>query len=104
MERQFNAEIESLKLGAGATFHGEGILAVTKALLQSIPRLGVKKNRDYRLASIHGSVPDPYNLPAGCSFHPRCAQHISGTCEKEVPRVVEVESGHKVRCVLYYEH
>ena len=35
MERQFNAEIESLKLGAGETFHGEGILAVTKALLQS---------------------------------------------------------------------
>jgi indolepyruvate ferredoxin oxidoreductase alpha subunit len=35
MERQFNAEIDSLKLGAGETFHGEGILAVTKALLQS---------------------------------------------------------------------
>ncbi len=35
MERQFNAEIESLKLGGGETFHGEGILAVTKALLQS---------------------------------------------------------------------
>ena len=35
MERQFNAEIESLKLGEGETFRGEGILAVTKALLQS---------------------------------------------------------------------
>ena len=35
MERQFTKEIESLKLGDGATFHGEGILAVTKALLQS---------------------------------------------------------------------
>jgi indolepyruvate ferredoxin oxidoreductase alpha subunit len=35
MERSFAREIESLKLGAGATFHGEGILAVTKALLQS---------------------------------------------------------------------
>ena len=35
MERQFTREIESLKLGDGATFHGEGILAVTKALLQS---------------------------------------------------------------------
>src|SRR5574339_1206065 len=35
MERQFNKEIESLKLGDGTTFHGEGILAVTKALLQS---------------------------------------------------------------------
>ncbi|HUL93238.1 MAG TPA: indolepyruvate ferredoxin oxidoreductase subunit alpha [Burkholderiales bacterium] len=35
MERQFTQEIESLKLGDGETFRGEGILAVTKALLQS---------------------------------------------------------------------
>ncbi len=35
MERSFEQEIRSLRLGAGETFHGEGILAVTKALLQS---------------------------------------------------------------------
>src|SRR4029077_7660525 len=35
MEVQFTEEVERLRLGAGATFHGEGILAVTKALLQS---------------------------------------------------------------------
>jgi indolepyruvate ferredoxin oxidoreductase, alpha subunit len=35
MERSFAEEIKSLQLGDGATFHGEGILAVTKALLQS---------------------------------------------------------------------
>jgi len=35
MERSFKKEAELLKLGAGETFHGEGILAVTKALLQS---------------------------------------------------------------------
>jgi indolepyruvate ferredoxin oxidoreductase alpha subunit len=35
VERQFTKEIESLRLGSGETFHGEGILAVTKALLQS---------------------------------------------------------------------
>ena len=35
MERSFKDEVESLKLGDGDTFHGEGILAVTKALLQS---------------------------------------------------------------------
>jgi indolepyruvate ferredoxin oxidoreductase alpha subunit len=35
MEVSFSQEIESLKLGDGDTFHGEGILAVTKALLQS---------------------------------------------------------------------
>ncbi|WP_119156712.1 thiamine pyrophosphate-dependent enzyme [Caldimonas tepidiphila] len=35
MEVQFTQEIAQLQLGAGQTFHGEGILAITKALLQS---------------------------------------------------------------------
>jgi indolepyruvate ferredoxin oxidoreductase alpha subunit len=35
VERQFTKEIESLRLGDGEMFHGEGILAVTKARLQS---------------------------------------------------------------------
>ena len=35
LEVSFRKEIESLRLGAGETFHGEGILAITKALLQS---------------------------------------------------------------------
>ncbi len=34
-ERSFKEEVKKLKLGAGDTFSGEGILAVTKALLQS---------------------------------------------------------------------
>ena len=35
MERSFAKEVKQLRLGTGETFHGEGILAVTKALLQS---------------------------------------------------------------------
>jgi indolepyruvate ferredoxin oxidoreductase alpha subunit len=34
-ERSFEREVQDLKLGAGDIFHGEGILAITKALLQS---------------------------------------------------------------------
>jgi indolepyruvate ferredoxin oxidoreductase alpha subunit len=34
-ERSFKREVEKLRLGAGVEFRGEGILAVTKALLQS---------------------------------------------------------------------
>ena len=34
-ERSFAREVESLRLGAGETFEGEAILAVTKALLQA---------------------------------------------------------------------
>ncbi|MGI9024181.1 MAG: indolepyruvate ferredoxin oxidoreductase, partial [Burkholderiaceae bacterium] len=35
MERSFAREVELLKLGDGEVFHGEGILAITKALLQA---------------------------------------------------------------------
>jgi len=35
VEVSFSKEIESLALGVGETFHGEGILAITKGLLQS---------------------------------------------------------------------
>jgi len=35
MERSFKKDVDALRLGAGKTFRGEGILAVTKALLQS---------------------------------------------------------------------
>ena len=33
-ERSFVDEVQKLKMGAGETFHGEGILAITKALLE----------------------------------------------------------------------
>ena len=34
-ERSFKEQVKTLRLGAGETFHGENILAVTKALLES---------------------------------------------------------------------
>jgi oligopeptide/dipeptide ABC transporter ATP-binding protein len=72
----------------------------TRALLQSIPRLG-QKQHGKRLASIKGMVPDPYSIPKGCPFHPRCSEMKPGICDTVVPPYVEVEPGHKVRCVLY---
>src|SRR5262249_12668047 len=35
MERSFKKEVQGLKLGEGETLHGEGLLAVTKPLLQA---------------------------------------------------------------------
>ncbi len=71
----------------------------TRALLNSIPRLGHDKSE--RLESIKGVVPDPYNLPPGCPFHPRCASFMPGVCNvEEVPNFV-IEPGHTARCFLY---
>ncbi len=73
----------------------------TQALLQSIPRLGQKTRDRRRLASIRGMVPDPYAIPKGCSFHPRCSQVIAGVCQQQDPPLFKVEPGHEARCFLY---
>ena len=83
-----------------AIFH-KPLHPYTSALLRSIPRLGLKTREHQRLEAIRGTVPDPYALPKGCPFHPRCSQRIRGVCDQQEPPNVEVERGHKVRCVLY---
>lgn len=67
------------------------------ASMRSIPSL--KEDLD-RLAVIPGSVPDPFNLPAGCRFHPRCPYAIAGTCDVIDPPEVEASPEHLARCVL----
>jgi oligopeptide/dipeptide ABC transporter ATP-binding protein len=72
----------------------------TQALLRSIPR--ITETRRQWLEAIKGMVPDPYNMPPGCPFHPRC-NFAQEACKTDPPWV-EVEAGHWVRCVLYAEH
>jgi len=71
----------------------------TQALLRSIPRLGEKTKR--KLEPIKGIVPDPYAIPKGCSFWPRCLHFISGLCDQVQPEPVHVVPNHAVRCHLY---
>lgn len=69
----------------------------TAALLSSIPRLGQKKLLP-RLNAIKGTVPDPYSIPTGCPFHPRCPFNDKDRCVKEVPVLREIETNHFTRC------
>jgi len=71
----------------------------TQALLRSIPRVGRKSRQ--RLESISGNVPDPYNIPPGCPFHPRCTQAIRGLCDQQDAPLITVSDGHQARCHLY---
>jgi peptide/nickel transport system ATP-binding protein len=73
----------------------------TRALLKSIPHVG-KKTRE-RLAVIEGMVPDPFNLPIGCVFHPRCPSFMPGKCDKIVPTWKLLKDDHWVSCLLYEE-
>ena len=69
----------------------------TIGLLGSIP--GLDEDKD-RLAVIEGGIPNPFGLPRGCRFHPRCS-HAKEICTKEEPDLVEVEPGHLMSCWRY---
>ena len=74
----------------------------TQALLRSIPSIHAPVRT--KLPTLAGSIPHPYNRPAGCPFHPRCAQAIRGTCERAEPSLEPVAGGavgHRVSCFLY---
>jgi len=71
----------------------------TRALLDSIPKITSKRRQ--RLQPIRGIVPDPYAVPEGCPFWPRCVDFMPGTCDRELPTYLTVEPGHSVRCHLY---
>ena len=66
----------------------------TLGLLACIPRVGEKR---HRLQPINGTVPNPGNLPEGCSFLERCPQAFA-PCEGRMPPLQEVAPGHLVRC------
>jgi len=70
----------------------------TVGLMRSIPHLG-KRIKD-RLTPIPGSVPDPYSIPEGCAFYPRCPAPKTAACKEQVP-LTEIEPNHSVRCTLY---
>ncbi len=59
----------------------------TDALLRSMPRLDAPAHTP--LVSIAGQPPNPRNLPAGCAFHPRCAQ-ASEKCRVSTPPLREL--------------
>jgi peptide/nickel transport system ATP-binding protein len=72
----------------------------TEGLFNSIPDI----DRDEEeLKVIQGLLPDPMNLPSGCSFHPRCPYAID-SCSKDMPPMVEIEAGHFVACPVRFEH
>ncbi|MEC9490887.1 MAG: ABC transporter ATP-binding protein [Halanaerobiales bacterium] len=73
----------------------------TKSLLKSIPKIEAKKKK--KLATIEGSVPDLYNIPSGCSFHPRCSMFKQGKCDLEQPELREIDNEHRVSCFFAEE-
>ncbi len=69
----------------------------TTGLMECIPRIDMKVEK---LNAIPGYVPHPSQYPGGCRFSNRCRRAMD-ICGKEMPELMEIEEGHKVRCWLY---
>ncbi len=69
----------------------------TMGLFDSIPSLDEDVER---LKPIRGLMPDPTNLPEGCSFSPRCP-YADALCSEQSPAAREVAPGHLCRCHHY---
>jgi oligopeptide transport system ATP-binding protein len=70
----------------------------TDALLSAAPEAdpGARKRR----LLLQGDVPSPLEPPPGCAFHPRCPIAEKGLCDREIPALRAIESGHEVACHL----
>ena len=71
----------------------------TKGLMASMPSLISPTGS---LKPIKGVVPDPYLVPAGCPFAPRCPEAMS-LCRSKIPGLTEMAGGHQVACWLWTE-
>ena len=68
----------------------------TRRLIKSIPRFDANKIEE--LDTIKGNVPIPINMPVQCGFCSRCEEILSDECRTSIPKLIEVEPGHYVRC------
>ncbi|GAA1100903.1 ABC transporter ATP-binding protein [Pseudonocardia alni] len=70
----------------------------TEGLLAAMPQLG---SRGHRLPSIPGRTPEPWAMPPGCRFAPRC-EYALPACE-EPPSLLTTRPDHLSRCLRHDE-
>ncbi len=69
----------------------------TRGLLDALPRMD---NLDAPLKPIPGDIPSPLERPGGCVFNTRCELAIEGTCSREIPPFIDLDSSHRAACHL----
>ncbi|SDR62078.1 peptide/nickel transport system ATP-binding protein [Rhizobiales bacterium GAS113] len=67
----------------------------TRGLIGAVPPLtGARR----RLTAIPGQVPEPWNMPSGCAFAPRCA-HAGEACSVAQPPMADAGAGRRAACI-----
>ena len=71
----------------------------TQMLLKCIPQATFKPKTP--LATISGTVPDPFSRPSGCLFSNRCPEFMGGICDQAMPALTSVGPRHYTACFRY---
>lgn len=67
----------------------------TQGLIGALPPMDGPRQR---LAAIPGGVPEPWAMPPGCGFAPRC-QFRSAPCDAGMPGLIGVSGQHRAACI-----
>ena len=87
---------QKVEEGAVADIFDDPRHPYTKGLLRAAKWEGAKEGA---LHEIPGVVPSPFEMPQGCSFHPRCGDVIP-RCRQALPGLADVAPGRPVRCFV----
>jgi len=67
----------------------------TRGLLGALPPITGPRRR---LSAIPGGVPEPWAMPPGCAFAPRCGSRMAA-CDAGTPAHTELAPGHGAACL-----
>jgi peptide/nickel transport system ATP-binding protein len=67
----------------------------TQGLIGALPPMDGPRRR---LAAIPGGVPEPWAMPPGCGFAPRC-QFRSAPCDAAIPGLMGLSDQHRAACI-----
>ena len=67
----------------------------TAGLVAALPSIAGPRRR---LTAIPGVVPEPWNLPHGCAFAPRCPRVID-ECRRVDPALITLAADHRAACI-----
>jgi len=88
------------EIGDAETLFSSPAHPYTRSLLASIPVIDAEEEAARpNVPIIEGEVPNPANLPSGCSFHTRCPS-VFAPCDKVDPAFSSLGADHRARCHL----
>jgi oligopeptide/dipeptide ABC transporter ATP-binding protein len=71
----------------------------TQALLAAVPEADPELTRRKKSMALRSQdIPNLFDLPAGCRFHPRCPLFVEGLCDQKRTELKAASEGHLVAC------